>query len=160
MKRGSSADFPAGAAAGGGEILWRQKEKSNIMDSIFTGYNSQMKKCARLLRKNMTRQERRLWHCFLKNCPVKFYRQRAIEHYIVDFYCSKAKLIVELDGSQHYTEEGEEYDRIRTDILERHGLEVIRFSNRDVDGNFAAVCEAINEIVHQRIGRQDASSET
>ena len=99
----------------------------------------------------MTRQERHLWYNFLKAYSVKFYRQRAIDHYIVDFYCSKAKLIIELDGGQHFTEEGEEYDRIRTDILERYGLEVIRFSNLDVDKNFAGVCEAIDEKVKQRI---------
>ncbi len=121
------------------------------MDSTFTGYNSKMKKCARMLRKNMTRQERRLWHSFLKSYPVKFYRQRVIDHYIVDFYCSKAKLIIELDGGQHYTDEGEEYDRVRTDILERYGLDVIRFSNVDVDQHFAAVCDAIDERVKHRI---------
>ncbi len=98
----------------------------------------------------MTRQERHLWYSFLKTYPVKFYRQRVIDHYIADFYCSKAKLIIELDGSQHYTEEGEEYDQIRTDILERYGLEVIRFSNADVDKNFVGVCEAIDEKVKQR----------
>lgn len=97
----------------------------------------------------MTRQERHLWYSFLKTYPVKFYRQRVIDHYIADFYCSKAKLIIELDGSQHYTEEGEEYDQIRTDILERYGLEVIRFSNADVDKNFVGVCEAIDEKVKQ-----------
>ncbi|MBP5199159.1 MAG: endonuclease domain-containing protein [Schwartzia sp.] len=106
----------------------------------------------------MTKQEKHLWYDFLCKIPVRFQRQKTIDSFIADFYCHKAKLIVELDGAQHYTEEGEEYDRIRTDILERHGLKVIRFSNRDVDGNFAAVCEAINETVNQRAGRRDASS--
>ena len=95
----------------------------------------------------MTRQERHLWYSFLKKYPVKFYRQRIIDHYIADFYCSKAKLVIELDGSQHYTDEGKEYDRIRTDILERYGLEVMRFSNSDIDRNFAAVCATIDEKV-------------
>ena len=95
----------------------------------------------------MTRQERHLWYSFLKKYPVKFYRQRVIDHYIADFYCSKAKLIIELDGSQHYTDEGREYDRIRTDILERYGLEVMRFSNSDIDRNFAAVCDTIDKKV-------------
>ena len=95
----------------------------------------------------MTRQERHLWYSFLKKYPVKFYRQRVIDHYIADFYCSKAKLVIELDGSQHYTDEGKEYDRIRTDILERYGLEVMRFSNSDIDRNFAAACATLDEKV-------------
>ena len=99
----------------------------------------------------MTRQEKQLWYRVLKSYPVKFYRQRAIDHYIVDFYCSKAKLIIEVDGSQHYTQEGEQYDRIRTDILERYGLEVMRFSNSDIDQDLRAVYDAIDEKVRQRI---------
>ena len=120
------------------------------MDYTFTGYNAEMKRQAHLLRKEMTRQERHLWYDFLKTYQPKFYRQRAISSYIVDFYCSKAKLVVELDGSQHYTEEGQEYDHIRTDVLEHYGLEVIRFSNTDIDNDFSGVCEAIDDKVKQR----------
>ncbi len=120
-------------------------------DFTFTGYNSHMKERARKLRKNMTRQEKHLWYDFLKSYEPKFYRQRVIDNYIVDFYCSSAKLVIELDGSQHYTKDGLEYDGIRTDILERYDLEVVRFSNTDIDRNFDAVREAIDEKVKKRI---------
>ena len=97
-------------------------------DYLFTGYNSQHKQAARSLRKTMTRQERHLWYDFLRNYSIKIYRQRPIDQYIVDFYCSKAHLVIELDGSQHYTQEGIEYDTIRTEILEKYQLKVIRLS--------------------------------
>lgn len=109
-----------------------------------------MKGLARSLRREMTRQERHLWYDFLRFYRPKFYRQRAIDRYIADFYCSKARLVVELDGGQHYTEEGLEYDQIRTDILERYGLSVIRFSNADIDCSFNEVCSVIDENVRQR----------
>ena len=110
-----------------------------------------MKERARKLRKNMTRQEKHLWYDFLKSYEPKFYRQRVIDNYIVDFYCSSAKLVIELDGSQHYTKDGLEYDGIRTNILERYDLEVVRFSNTDIDRNFDAVREAIDEKVKKRV---------
>ena len=121
------------------------------MLSVSLTYNKKLIPYAKELRHNMTKQEKHLWYDFLCNYPIRFQRQKTIDNYIADFYCSKAKLIIELDGSQHYTEEGEEYDQIRTDILERYGLEVIRFSNADVDKNFVGVCEAIDEKVKQRI---------
>ena len=119
------------------------------MLSVSLKYNKKLIPRAKELRRNMTKQENHLWYDFLCQYPVRFQRQKTIDQYIADFYCHKAKLIIELDGSQHYTEEGEEYDRIRTDILERYGLEVIRFSNADVDKNFVGVCEAIDEKVKQ-----------
>jgi len=100
---------------------------------------------ARGLRQDMTPQERRLWYEFLRNHPLKFYRQRVIDSFIVDFYCSKANLIVELDGSQHDTIEGRAHDGERTAILETLGLQVIRFSNFEVDNHFEDVCRKINE---------------
>ena len=103
----------------------------------------------------MTPQERRLWYCFLRGYPIKFYRQRPIDSYIVDFYCSDARLIVELDGSQHYTEEGLEYDQIRTDILEKYHLTVMRFSNLDISYHFAEVCAAIDDKVKGLISFYD-----
>ena len=124
----------------------------------FTGYNSTLKDRSRELRKNMTRHEKHLWYDFLKDYPVKWYRQRSIDRFIVDFYCSKAKLIIELDGSQHYTEDGKEYDSIRTEILEEYELEVIRFSNTDIDRNFAYVCEAIDSKVQERIQKMEVTN--
>ena len=106
---------------------------------------------ARELRKNMTKQEKHLWYDFLSTHPVRFQRQKTIRSFIVDFYCHEARLIVEVDGSQHYTENGKAYDKDRTDLFKEFDLEVIRFSNYDVDTNFNGVCEEINKIVKERI---------
>ena len=114
-------------------------------------YNNELTPAARSLRKNMTPQENRLWYGFLRDHPLKFYRQRTIKNFIVDFYCSKAKLVIELDGSQHYTEQGIAHDEERTTILESLDLKVIRFTNLDIDNNFDSVCAIVNEIIKQRI---------
>ena len=106
---------------------------------------------ARNLRKEMTRQERHIWYDFLRMYPVKFYKQRPIDHYIVDFYCAKAKLVIELDGSQHYMVDGMEYDVIRTEILEKYGLYVLRISNRDIDIDFAGVCQMIEIYIQSKV---------
>ena len=102
---------------------------------------------AKNLRKNMTPWERKLWYCFLKTYSVRFQRQKPIDRYIVDFYCAKAKLIIELDGSGHYETESIENDRKRTEKLESLGYKVIRFTNLDVDNNFYGVCTVIDETV-------------
>ena len=102
--------------------------------------------------KNMTKQERHLWYDYLRKSSPTWLRQRVIDQYIVDFYCSKAKLIIELDGSQHYTVEGEEYDSVRTEVLEQYGLEVIRFSNDEIDRHFDDSCRYIEEKIKERIG--------
>lgn len=117
----------------------------------YTGYNPNLKERSRELRKNMTRHEKHLWYDFLKIYPIKWYKQRSIDRFIVDFYCSSAKLIIELDGSQHYTEDGMEYDSIRTDILEKYDLQVIRFTNVDIDCHFNSVCEEIDQKVKERL---------
>ena len=103
------------------------------------------------LRREMTREERHLWYDFLKSYPVQFKRQVPFENYIVDFYCHRAKLVLELDGSQHCEPEMTEYDRRRTAFLEERGLRVLRFSNLDVMRNFAGVCEEIDRVVHSRM---------
>ena len=103
------------------------------------------------LRKNMTKEERHLWYDFLKTYPVQFKRQYQIGHYYVDFFCYKAKLIVELDGSQHCSPEVLAYDKARTDFLQEQGFFVQRFSNLDVMKNFQAVCEAIHQTVEERM---------
>ena len=104
------------------------------------------------MRNQMTYPERRLWFSFLREYPTPFVAQKVIGSYIVDFYCSKAKLIIELDGSQHYTVEGEEYDSVRTEVLEQYGLEVIRFSNDEIDRHFDDSCRYIEEKIKERIG--------
>lgn len=103
------------------------------------------------LRKNMTKEERHLWYDFLKAYPVQFKRQYPIGEYIVDFYCFRAKLVVELDGSQHCEPEAIEYDCKRTRFLESQGLYVLRISNLDVMREFRGVCEAIDRIVQNRV---------
>ena len=123
-------------------------------DYMYTGYNPSLRKKASSLRHEMTPHERRLWFCFLKAYPVRFRRQRTIGHYIVDFYCSDAGLVVELDGSQHYDDKGKEYDSERTAFLEQYGLQVIRFSDREINCSFEAVCEAIDLAVKKRLSEK------
>ena len=106
---------------------------------------------AQQLRKNQTKEERHLWYDFLKTYPIQFKRQYSIGVYYVDFYCYRAKLIVELDGSQHCTEEALLYDRQRTAYLESQGFKVLRISNLDVWKNFRGVCEQIHNEVEGRV---------
>ena len=103
------------------------------------------------LRKNMTREERHLWYDFLKMYPVQFKRQVSMGSYIVDFYRDKAKLVLELDGSQHCEPEAMDYDRRRTAFLEEKRLYVLRLSNLDVMRNFRGVCEGVDAAVRDRI---------
>ena len=113
--------------------------------------NNKMLARARELRKDMTPQERHLWFDFLRTYPVKIYKQRIIESFIVDFYCASAKLVIEVDGSQHYTEEGIAYDEERTMKLNQYNLMVLRFSNADVDRHFQEVCESIDQCIKERL---------
>ena len=98
---------------------------------------------AQQLRKNMTREERHLWYDFLKQLPVTFNRQKVIGRYIVDFYCAEAKLVIELDGSQHFEDAGAEADRERDEYMKSMGLMVLRYPNSAIWGNFEGVCEDI-----------------
>lgn len=107
---------------------------------------------ARVLRKNMTPWERKLWFCFLKTYPVRFQGQKVIDKYIVDFYCAKARLAIELDGGGHYFPQERIKDEARTKALEQHGLKVVRFCNLDVDKNFYGVCTVIDSEVKERMG--------
>ena len=109
--------------------------------------NKKLRNRSTELRNNTTKQENHLWYDFLKKCRLQFYRQRIIGNYIVDFYCPQAKLVIELDGSQHYEKEAVEYDSIRTEYLNSLGLQVIRFSNMDIDNNFDAVCQVVEETI-------------
>ena len=105
--------------------------------------NSQLEN-ARRLRREMTPHERKLWYLFLRKYPVKIYKQRIIGRFIVDFYCASAKLVIEVDGSQHYESQGMAYDAERSAFLSTLGLKVLRFSNRDIDREFHGVCEQID----------------
>ena len=99
----------------------------------------------------MTKEERHLWYDFLRTYPVRFLRQKVIDNYIVDFYCHDARLIVELDGSQHYDPENQKKDQERTQQLETRGLQVIRIPNNDIFSNFRGVCEYIDLCVNRHI---------
>ena len=105
---------------------------------------------ARNLRKEMTKEERRLWYDFLRQYPVRFARQKVLGHYIADFYCAQAGLVVELDGGQHYEDKAMEKDAQRTDYLAGYGLLVLRIPNNEVMQNFSGVCEWIDYTVQQR----------
>ena len=109
---------------------------------------------ARILRKNMTAQEEKMWYGYLRKYPIRILRQKVISGYIVDFYCSKARLVIEIDGNQHYTKEGLEYDIERYKLLEVYGLETIRFKNKEVDTNFYNVCKAIDSTIQKRINEK------
>lgn len=113
-------------------------------------YEKKNKKNTQTLRKNMTQEERELWYLFLKTYPHQFRRQKQFGRYIADFYCAEAMLVVEVDGSQHYTDEGEDYDRERTAYLEGLGLRILRIPNQDVNEQFRTVCEEIDSVVRGR----------
>ena len=116
-------------------------------------HNKNLVPYAKQLRKEMTKEERHLWYDFLRQYPVNFSRQKVLGRYIADFYCPQAKLVVELDGSQHY-ESGEiETDAQRTNFLESYGLTVIRIPNNAITQNFAGVCEYIDKEVKSRISK-------
>ena len=91
-------------------------------------HNQQLVSAAKSLRKNMTKEERHLWYDYLRTHPVRFSRQKILGKYIADFYSAEAQLVIELDGSGHYTEENQQYDAERTKFLESYGLRVIRIS--------------------------------
>ena len=116
-------------------------------------YNSDLVPFARELRKNMTKEERHLWYDFLRGYPVRFTRQKVLGKYIADFYCSQAKLVIELVGSQHYEESELLKDAQRTAFLENYDIKVLRIPNNEINRNFRAVCEYIDMRVKQSLGQ-------
>ena len=117
-------------------------------------HNRQLVSLARQLRKEMTKEERHLWYDFLRSYPVRFSRQKVLGKYIADFYSAEAKLVIELDGSQHYEKENMESDAERTTFLENYGLAVIRIPNNEVNRNFRGVCEHIDTAVKQSLSQK------
>ena len=120
-------------------------------------YNAKNITLAKNLRKNATPQENHLWYDFLSKYEIRFQRQKAINNFIADFYCHKAKLVIEIDGSQHHTEEGIQRDTFRTEILEGCNLRVIRFTNQQINKNFYGVCEYIDTIVKNLLRAEEHS---
>ena len=118
----------------------------------FIPYNTELKMRARELRKRLTKAERKLWADFLRSLNIPIKRQKVLDNYIVDFYCSKAKLVIEVDGDTHNTKDGIEYDEHRTAVLESFGLEVIRFTNDEVLFDFNRVREIILEKIASKAG--------
>ena len=106
-------------------------------------YKKELKPHAQKLRREMTKEERRLWYDFLRDLPVPVKRQKIVGGYIADFYIPSAKLIIELDGSQHYSDEGQEYDQERNSYMESLGLTILRYPNNQINQNFSGVCEDI-----------------
>ena len=113
--------------------------------------NKKLTPLSQTLRKNQTKEESFIWYNFLKKYPVQFRRQYVIGEYIVDFYCHKAKLIVELDGSGHFEPDVMEKDKVRTEYMESLGLTVLRFTNLEIKRYFHIVCEKIDLTVQQKI---------
>ena len=114
-------------------------------------HNARLTDNAKALRKNMTKEERHLWYDFLRTYPVRFLRQKVIDNYIADFYCHDARLVIELDGSQHYEEHQQVYDSIRTEQIEERNLTVLRIPNNEVFRRFREICEYIDRQVKERL---------
>ena len=117
-------------------------------------HNKQLIPFAKQLRKEMTKEERHLWYDFLRTYSVRFSRQKVLGKYIADFYSAEAKLVIELDGSQHFEEVNTEKDTERTIFLEGYGLTVIRIPNNEVMRNFGGVCEYIDTVVKQSLSQK------
>ena len=115
-----------------------------------TKNNKKLTANAQSLRKNMTKEERHLWYDCLKHLPVTVHRQKVIGPYIADFYVAKCKLVIELDGSQHFEEENKAADLQRDIYFARQGIEVLRIPNNAVKENFTGVCQEI----YRRIGEE------
>ncbi len=117
---------------------------------MFHPRNNELLEKARELRKNMTEEEKKLWYEFLKDYPFRFRRQEIIGNYIIDFYCKKAKIAIEVDGAQHYEPEAAEYDRKRTEYLESIGIEVVRILNGQINKDFENVCQYIKNSIRKK----------
>ena len=118
-------------------------------------YNKKNITLAKSLRKNATPCENHLWYDFLSKYEIRFQRQKSIDNFIADFYCHKVNLIIEIDGSQHYTEEGKQKDEFRTEILEGYNLKIIRFTNHQINKNFRGVCKYIDDVVKASLNENE-----
>jgi len=122
------------------------KKRGLVLGDFHLPYNPRLVPHARELRKHMTKPERKLWFDYLRKFKHQVLRQRPIDNYIVDFYCPALKLVIEIDGESHFTEEDKQYDEERTPVLKAYGLRIIRFLNTEVVQNFDGVCQKIEEI--------------
>jgi len=122
----------------------------DMRDRRLVPYRLNLKQRSRTLRRDPTPAERKLWYEFLRDLREKFTRQKPIGAYIADFYCSKLRFVIELDGDTHFTPSAERYDRSRTASLELHGIRVLRFTNEDVMQRFEAVCQRIEHALTEK----------
>ena len=129
--------------------LFQYNDRGLLMDRK---YNKEIIPVARMLRKNMTKEERHLWYDFLRTYEIKFTRQKVLGKYVADFYSADAKLIIELDGNQHYEEEKLQADAKRTEYLKQYGLKIIRIPNNQINQHFREICEYIDDVVKQCLG--------
>ena len=118
-------------------------------------HNKNIVPTAKMLRKNMTDEEKHLWYDFLNTYPVRFARQKVLGKYIADFYCAKANLVIELDGSGHYTKSGVEKDEKRTEYLAEYGIQLIRIPNEEIRYNFRHICEYIDHVVVEALQQKN-----
>lgn len=125
------------------------KERGLVTNGFSLPYNPKLTSRANELRKNMTPAETKLWTGFFKTYPLNIVRQKIIDNYIVDFYCAKLDLVIEIDGNVHDTPEAQGYDIERTKILENYNLKVIRFTNTEVEAEFDKVCQIIIDELNQ-----------
>ena len=117
---------------------------------MIVDYNLNLTPIAQTLRREMTPQEQKLWYQFLTKQRLRFQRQKPIHQYVVDFYCYRAKLLIEIDGAQHHEAEAAANDEYRDAVFASIGLAVQRFTNSEIDNDFANTCKRIMETIHQR----------
>jgi very-short-patch-repair endonuclease len=117
-------------------------------------YNKNIYEAAKKLRRNLTNEEKKLWYQYLSCYPVRFIKQKIIDDCILDFYCAKCRLCIEVDGGQHYTEHGIAHDEARTKLLNLYGITVIRFTNERILTDFFTVCTEIDWKVKELLSRK------
>jgi very-short-patch-repair endonuclease len=120
------------------------KRRGLITTGFHLPYNPDLIILARSMRKDLTRAENKLWEGLLRDFRFRVLRQRPIDNFIVDFYCPKKKLVIEIDGASHFKDEGKALDKERSEILAAYGLRVIRFSDHEIMINFSQVCDRIH----------------
>ena len=116
-------------------------------------HNKSLTENAKFLRNNMTKEEKHLWYDYFKNCSIKFSRQKVLGRYIADFYSAEAKLVIELDGSQHFEKENRIYDEKRTEFLEQYGIKIIRIPNNEINNNFEGICRYLDKQIEQSLSQ-------
>ena len=116
-------------------------------------HNKELTENAKFLRNNMTKEEKHLWYDYLRKCPVRFSRQKVLGKYIADFYSAEAKIVIELDGAQHFEKENRIYDEKRTEFLEQYDLKIIRIPNGEINTNFEGICRYLDKQIEQSLSQ-------